>query len=205
MSCTTKTPGNQSESVWGSVRMYLCLFIWEIAKGKASLFQVGFAWGQGNISQQGLEWKHAFTFFPLDSLIRAMAITYILNRAIHSIILRNRKSHLSNSFLQMSEIKINQSIFWLGWLTISATLLQNRLPLTHTYSKVLRFNLNIWSLIVGTQAKLQTAWNLQYLFMQQTLPYQFCTFFLLWALILQYVPNYTLNLFLDVLSTVFPN
>lgn len=117
-----------------------------------------------------------YIFFPLDSLIRAMAITYILNRAIHSIILRNRKSHLSNSFLQMSEIKINQSIFWLGWLTISATLLQNRLPLTHTYSKVLRFNLNIWSLIVGIQAKLQTAWNLQYLFMQQTLPYQFCTF-----------------------------
>lgn len=49
--------------------------------------------------------------FVLDSLIRAMTITYILNRAIHSIILRNRKSHLFNSCLQMSETKINQSIF----------------------------------------------------------------------------------------------
>lgn len=78
---------------------------------KVKLCSFTWRWG-GKHTQRGLGWVHAFTFFFLNSLIRAVAITYILNRADNSIIYRNRKSHLSNSFLQMTEIKINQSIFW---------------------------------------------------------------------------------------------
>lgn len=144
MSCTTNTTGNQSKSAWGSV-MCLCLFTrgLQISKGKALLF-----WGWGRYSAGSGMNTCIYIFFSLSPLIRAMTITYILNRAIHSIILRNRKSHLPNSCLQMSGIKINQSIFWLCSLTISTTL-QNVQPTiakycdTHIYE-----HWSLWSLIV---------------------------------------------------------
>lgn len=104
LSCTTKTTGNQSTPVCSCV-MCLGLFIWalHISKGKSE--------GEWSGNAGGIKCIEFYIYIYINSLIRAMALTYILNRAFHSIIWRN-KSHLSNSCLQMSQIKINQSIFW---------------------------------------------------------------------------------------------
>lgn len=105
----------------------------------------------------------------------------------------------------------NKPIYILGWLTISIILLQNMRPAISKYCDVCIVSF-CWEVleknVVGhpllillstskTPKTLKCA-----IFMHATL---LLLFLFLWALILQYVPNYTANLFLDVLSTVFSN
>lgn len=83
--------------------MCSCMSAPHISEGKT-------AFSGGEEKEKHKKGIRSYSFFY--SLIRAMAITYILNRAIHSVISRNRKSYLSNPCLQMTEIKINQSGVW---------------------------------------------------------------------------------------------
>lgn len=66
----------------------------EIWAGNDLLFQG--VWGKMYSARARVD-ASIYIFFFLNSLIRALNITYILNRSIHPTIYRNRKNHLSNS------------------------------------------------------------------------------------------------------------